>query len=316
MAKQKTFIDMDEKSANPGDRLKHALSLEILARTAEWPSVSYSETHAGAGIYHESKQKPTQPYIRNLRECVLWELLRPTIGKQDNSSALRQRVAGAAYLELLGRWWFEPDKFTSYPGSARQAGEYLKSSNRDFLLCLTEADEQTWRRLRTAVADFPGEAKYQSFEDEIEWLTGPDQLCLIVDPFRCVESFSGHAGLPEDTFGVAKGDIDHRIVRDILRRCQNKKAAVIHFWWPTTSQDGKSGVTAIVTESNRQIRNLFRSWESGAEGRCYCQFDDGHNHASALLGLGNGAAIVREIGQLAWNESWLRSYVRFSSNDS
>jgi hypothetical protein len=42
--------DMDLHSANPGDRLKHALLLEILEGTHDWPDVTYAETHAGSGI--------------------------------------------------------------------------------------------------------------------------------------------------------------------------------------------------------------------------------------------------------------------------
>src|SRR4051794_33862495 len=78
MAKAKKSVDMDEKSANPGDRMKHALSLEVLCRTVDWPIVTYSETHAGAGVYNESKQRPASAYIRTLRERALWELLRST----------------------------------------------------------------------------------------------------------------------------------------------------------------------------------------------------------------------------------------------
>lgn len=42
--KEKKPVDMEEKmgekSANPGDRMKHALSLEVLARIVDWPTVS------------------------------------------------------------------------------------------------------------------------------------------------------------------------------------------------------------------------------------------------------------------------------------
>lgn len=297
---------MDAKSANAGDRMKHALSLEVLSRTDKWPLVTYSETHAGAGLYDESKQKPAQSPIRDL-----WELVCSASALNSGKRLTNSPVAGTAYLELLERWWTTSESPRTYPGSARQACEYLKRSGRDFRLYLTEADDETCRKLREAVKECESaEVKCCSFEGEIEWLTTPDWLYLVVDPFRCVESFTGNNNLPDGKFGVTKGDIDHRIVRNILQRCQDKEAAVMHFWWPTTSRDAKNGVTAIITESNRTTCNLFQTWESEAKGRCYRQFDDKHNHASALLGVGSGADIVQQIGQLAWEKSWLRSYVR------
>jgi|GEM_PF-1633275 len=308
MAKKKTSVEMDEKSANPGDRMKHALSLEVLARTSKWGRVTYSETHAGAGIYRESKQKPAQPHIRNLRERVLWELLRPTLA-DNRAESPPKAIAGAAYLELLRQWWLQPDQFGLYPGSARQAGDFLTSMNREFALRLTEFDESNCRRLQAAVKTFPAEAKCCSFEEQLDWLTEPDDLYVVVDPFCCLDTFTGHDGIPADSFGVAKGDIDHQIVRRILDRCSNKTAIVMHFWWPTTSQDGKSGITKVVTESHRATCKLFQTWASEVEGRCYRQFHDRHNHASALLGSGSGAAIVRDVGTLAWKQSWLSSFV-------
>ncbi len=308
MAKKKTAVEMDEKSANPGDRMKHALSLEVLARTSQWGKVTYSETHAGAGIYRESKQKPAQPHIRNLRERVLWELLRPTLA--DNRDELPPRAfAGAAYLELLRQWWLQPNQFGVYPGSARQAGDFLTSSNREFTLRLAEFNESNFRRLQAAVKAFPAEVKCSSFQDQLDWLTEPDGLYLVVDPFRCLDSFTGREGIPAESLGVTNGDIDHQIVHDILDRCSNKTAIVMHFWWPTTSQDGKSGMTKAVTESHLATCKIFQTWASDVEGRCYRQFHDKHNHASALLGSGSGAAIVWEVGQLAWKKSWLSSFV-------
>jgi hypothetical protein len=37
-------------AANPGDQLKHGLLAELLSRCVDWPSLTYAETHAGAGI--------------------------------------------------------------------------------------------------------------------------------------------------------------------------------------------------------------------------------------------------------------------------
>ena len=60
--------NMDRKAANDGDRLKHALLLEVLVRTQTWPRVVYSETHAGAGVYYQSRRQfPTIFWI-----CTGW----------------------------------------------------------------------------------------------------------------------------------------------------------------------------------------------------------------------------------------------------
>jgi 23S rRNA A2030 N6-methylase RlmJ len=60
---------IDKKAANDGDRLKHALLLEILARVTSWPAVVYAETHAGAGIYLQGGQDADHSYIRDLHDC-------------------------------------------------------------------------------------------------------------------------------------------------------------------------------------------------------------------------------------------------------
>jgi len=314
-AKANKPADMDQKSANPGDRMKHALSLEVLSRTADWPIVTYSETHAGGGVYDESKQRPAKAYIRTLRELVFSIPFGPA---SEAGAEERQNPApGEAYLELLKRWWAEPEQSGKYPGSAKQAGEYLAWQRRQFKLLVTEYDQTTFSKLKDAVSGYPSEVKNESFEPNLKWMTAPEHLYLVVDPFKCLASFTGHPNLSDDKFGVTKGDIDHRIVQKILRLCSKRTAAVMHFWWPTISPAGKSGVAAIVADSNRQTRRLFRTWASKKKtGRCYCQFDDNHNHASALLGVGKGADIVRQIGGLAWEKSWLSPFLRLSGNTS
>jgi len=303
--KKNISVNMDEKSANPGDCMKHALSLEVLSRTNAWDKVTYSETHAGAGVYLESGQKPAKPHIRNLREQIVSVLPQYSSGPEnDEQSSPEPRIAGAPYYELLTEWWSLADCRRSYPGSAKQAGAFLTAQKRDFMLQLTEADEAIFQRLQKAVRDYPGKEMLCSFQDEIEWLTRPEWLYLVVDPFRCIESF--------DTFGfrcgINQGDIDHETFVRILSLCQDKKAAVIHLWWSKGGNDGE--VSKQLAKSHRATRQLLNTWCSGSTHRTYRHFHDNHNHASALLGIGDGVRIVETIpSKDKWKASWLSKVV-------
>src|SRR4051794_30529936 len=110
-----TMPNMDEKAANSGDRLKHTLLLEVLSRCSNWESLTYSETHAGAGIYHAERQKQRSQYIAELEATI------------SNSEVTPQSVAsGATYNKLLKTWWADPDHHGVYPGSVVQAATFLR----------------------------------------------------------------------------------------------------------------------------------------------------------------------------------------------
>lgn len=312
MAK-KTSVNMDEKAANAGDRMKHALSLEVLSRTHAWKSVTYAETHAGAGVYLEGKQgKP--PHIRDFREIVLWQLMcqRETTPRVESENGTR---AGAPYFDLLKEWWFDPANHGKYPGSAKQAVIYLSKlrSDQSFEIRLTEKCEKAFKRLKKAVAGFKEGPRNRSFYKEREWLTQPDNLFLVVDPFRCVESFD----LSKQT-DINKGDIDHGVVRELIELCEPKQAAVIHFWWSKRSQPGGSEMDKLVTASHNAARCLFQEWKGGNAARAVREFQDKHNHASILLGIGDGARIVEDIpGKDDWQASWLKPFLAESQmNDT
>jgi hypothetical protein len=88
VVREKTaMISMDEKAANPGDQLKHPLSLEVLARCSSWEKVTYAETHGGAGRYFSSGQALEAPQIHRLRDQVRRE-----------PGAVDQPSAGSGYL--------------------------------------------------------------------------------------------------------------------------------------------------------------------------------------------------------------------------
>src|SRR4051812_39581697 len=95
---------MGKKAANNGDRLKHALLLEVLERTGDWAGVVYAETHAGAGAYHAGDQTKDK-YILDLRQKV-------------ENAPTTATGPGFAYLTWLREWWGDPANRESYPGSA------------------------------------------------------------------------------------------------------------------------------------------------------------------------------------------------------
>ncbi|MCH2131879.1 MAG: hypothetical protein MK179_22285 [Pirellulaceae bacterium] len=304
MAKKKK-VNMDQLAANAGDRMKHALSLEVLSRTNSWATLTYSETHAGAGVYLEKNQ--TKPaHIRNLRDIVLWQTMRKQFA-DSGGEAEGQIAAGDAYLDLLKSWWFESSNLGKYPGSAKQAVLYLTRTGNDstFEIRLTEKDEDTYKRLKKAVSGYRQEPRQKSFYDERKWLTEPDHLLLVVDPFRCVESFDLNKATD-----INEGDIDHEIIRSLLTLCEKKQAAVIHFWWSKRSNPGGSEMDILVTESHDKARQLFDVWATGNPLRAVREFQDKHNHASTLIGIGDGARIVKDIpGRDQWQRSWLKPFL-------
>src|SRR5690349_2843162 len=138
--------DMNKQSANPGDRLKHALLLEVLEGTRAWPAITYGETHAGAGAYREvgqANRAPREQHIRLLREEV--ERSDPAEGNDG---------PGTAYLRWLRDWWATPSNAGTYPGSALTALRWLQRHHPErFEIRLTEGCEATCGKLKEALGE-------------------------------------------------------------------------------------------------------------------------------------------------------------------
>lgn len=292
-------INMDKKAANSGDRMKHALTLEILTRTTSWDSVTVSETHAGAGEFSAGNQQESKQYIRELHEIVskLGEAI-PRTG---------QPFAGHAYLRLLKEWWKAEANQGIYPGGAKQAWTYLNMfrPQEEFDLRLTENGPDEFKRLDEVFQDSKVQPRERSFFEELEWLAGPDNLVLVVDPFRCVESFGSDSAL-----NIEKGGIDHGIVNGFLTLCENKKASILHFWWPKRAQPGGSDLDKALIASHKAARHLFHQWKKSGKTLATREFTDKSNHASVLIGVGDGARLVDEIpGKSDWQISWLKPFL-------
>ncbi|MGV2338729.1 MAG UNVERIFIED_CONTAM: hypothetical protein LVR18_33505 [Planctomycetaceae bacterium] len=101
-------------AANPGDQLKHGLLAELLSRCVDWPSLTYAETHAGAGIYSAAAQASPRDHIVRLQAKLRSSDETATVG------------AGAAYARLLSDWWNQPRPSLDYPGSVVQAALLLR----------------------------------------------------------------------------------------------------------------------------------------------------------------------------------------------
>ncbi len=281
--------NMDEKAANQGDRLKHALLLEVLQRTCNWPSVAYAETHAGAGVYCAKGQSEKHPYIQDLQSIVTRQ--RPP-AKEDEP--------GAAYLKWLKEWWHVPANDGLYPGSAVTALRWLRGHRTpsQFDVLVIEKSETSFSRLRDALGAGSFRAERGSFTNFLDQLTAPDGLVLLIDPFACVTRFENATR----ECGLNKGWIDHETVRDVLGRCAQKQRAVVGFWW--------SSAQNLRTHHGPTSR-LLREWCADHDSRAYREFHDGRaNHKCGLVGIGVGAQIVRYVPtRNHWKGSWLRNVI-------
>ncbi len=283
--------NMNKESANQGDRLKHALLLEVLDRTRSWPDVTYAETHAGAGVYLEeaqAAQKPDEQYVRLLRE----EVERSHLTEGDDGP-------GVAYLGWLKRWWAL--KRGDYPGSAVTALRWLQEHRpEEFEIRLTEGGEETCAKLKEVLGDaYRDQARYGSFADHLDWLTEPENLVLLVDPFGIVEGFD-----PERSGdGLRRGKIDHNVVRKILERCRAKERAIVLFWWSAGQK---------LAEHHAATSKLFEEWQTSHENISYRQFYDWPSpHKVGVMGMNGGAEIVSMLpGKDDWERSWLKGVIR------
>lgn len=278
MAKQ---TNMDENAANFGDRLKHALLLEVLTRTVDWPAVHYAETHAGAGIYSADDQKKHH-FIEDLRQSV--SEVQPTLGSP-----------GHTYHSSLVKWWSEPSHRDKYPGSAVTALRWFRDNRQgnDWQMRLCEADLGTCERLREALLEPRSEARASSFDANLDWLTEGENVVLLVDPFGIVSVFDSSGSGK----GINDGRIDYSTLQAVLGKVAGKQRAVLSIWW---------SFGQAFKDHHQSNCDLLCKWaEEHGNARCRI-FHDKRNHANALIGIGDGAAIVKAIpSQSEWKKSWM-----------
>ncbi len=107
-------MGQDRNAGNTGDQLKHSLTVEVLMSCLNWPTITYAETHAGAGCFDAHAQSEEgKAHITDLKALVATQ------------EAVQSQVAGGRYHELLTNWWSETCNAATYPGSVVQSAIIL-----------------------------------------------------------------------------------------------------------------------------------------------------------------------------------------------
>lgn len=272
-------MGQDKNAANEGDQLKHCLLAEVLGRCGDWPSVTYAETHAGAGIYDAMKQaEEGKTHIRDLKELV------------DSLGPIEKSAAGGRYAHLLKEWWSVDNNKDLYPGSVLQAAIQLQMQFR-----VTEACPDIYERLSESLEAYGGEPRLGGFQDNIRWLTENENLVLLIDPFTYTN----------DQEALNKGHIDIETLTNLLSECWSKSRCVVGFWCAMGQKqpEGKEKQTRFTNdlrELSKEHSASFRWFKYGA-------------YSIAWIGISHGRAVVDGIpGRSEWQSSWLKRVVKES----
>ncbi len=278
-------MGQDSNAANEGDQLKHALLAEVLVRCLDWPSLTYAETHAGAGIYKASSQSPGKDHIHKLKTLI------------DELDGIEEADAGNGYARLLKNWWSDDGNADKYPGSVLQAAITLERRNKgteSTKIRVAEACKETHEQLVTAAASFGVQAKHAGFQDEIKWLTENDDLVFLIDPFTYTN----------DRSTLNKGRIDLDTLTTVLTNCWDKSRCVIGFWCAVCDSTG--------WEKRRQVDHHLLALinKARAEQRVYCAGRCNRFQLS-LIGIGDGSSVISQLPSGSrWHESWLGPVIR------
>lgn len=272
-------ISMDEKAANDGDKLKHPLLLEVLARCKGWDSLTYAESHAGAGEYRAADQLAEKPHIANLLNLVSAVKDKPT-----------EEAAGGRYFHHLQEWWSDENRQGKYPGSVLQAARFLTSQKVKADFRVTEAHKGTYDRQVKAVTDYGIEPKHEKFQNKIDWLTEKDSLVLLLDPLGFGEDF-GKAREKK----LNEGGMDLPMLTQVLAPCWEKKSAVVLLWFGFGNKGG------------HVKRGMAYGWlkclceQKGSSFSCY----HAKSYYTFILGISKGKEVTDALLQLDWGKSWL-----------
>ncbi|MBN9519358.1 hypothetical protein J0H58_12685 [bacterium] len=278
------IISMDKKAANEGDKLKHPLLLEVLARCKAWGSLAYAESHAGAGKYLAADQHPDKPHISNL-----FNLLSDQKDKPD------EEAAGGRYYRLLQDWWADKDGFATYPGSVLQAARFLTNQRVKAKFRVTEAHKGTYDRLAKAMNEYNVRPEYDKFQNKLDWLTGEDSLVMLIDPLSLGEDFG-----TDRKKKLNKGGMDLPTLTKVLAPCWGKKAAVVLLW----SGFGNTG--------GHVKRGMVYGWlkclceQKGSSFSCY----HAKSYYTFVMGVGEGKEVTERLLELNWSRSWLSKTVK------
>jgi hypothetical protein len=300
-----------KNAANKGDKLKHPLICETLFRCffdGKWPSITYAETHAGAGVYSSEDQKKDGNIVSLRRQ---FEQAKP--GTPTDS-----------YFLLLDEFWEKhkrpTDGETKYPGSAMLATLAFRSmlhTTPTFTpqLRLTENGDSAFQTLKLSLASVNTDGftrfsfdddtciRNAGFQDNIDWLTGKEDrltgkevnLVLVIDPFR----------LSLGTDAINTGGIDLFHLVQLLEQCKNR-TAVIGFWYATDQLSNGLGLPAFFQQTI--IENYF------SEGTRNVRLFRSGKYEFIWIGFKNGIRVVESLPTAKeMNERWFapKIYERF-----
>ncbi|MBL8849404.1 MAG: hypothetical protein JNG89_06960 [Planctomycetaceae bacterium] len=271
-------MPQDKNAANDGELLKHSLLAEVLSHCSEWHSLTYAETHAGAGIYEARKQAGGRPHIENLQV---------KIADIPESS---ERQGGSRFTRFLKDWWSESHHNGLYPGSVLQAAMLLtKIGKCNVEFRVTEHNDETCADLESALAEFGVTPACSGFQFKLDWITQNDSLVLVIDPFTYAD----------DSSGLALGRIDLDTLLGILNSCWRKQACLIGFWCAAPHQ--KKVLQSVFDESLKSAAaNNSAAARSFWFGQC----------SMFWIGIGYGIPIVNALPETQGWMEWLRRVMK------
>lgn len=293
------MVDQGKNAANEGDMLKHPLICDVLflCSQQEWKSITYAETHAGAGVYSSEHQ--------NVGGCIAKLKQKHDDAKEDTQAD--------DYFFLLREFWQNPETPSTtsikYAGSAVLAAmalkkQKLKQPNICPCLRLTETDPVAFETLKTSLAgvftgnnsafDFDGTTciRQAGFQDNVDWLTSEDNLVLVIDPFK----------LSLGSKAIKDGGIDLFHLLQLMERCK-KKSATVGFWYSTDANSNRLGLPGYFAKTifanyyitdTQNIRTF--TWK---------------NYEMIWVGFGNGVKVVESLPTAdALNARWFCSSIK------
>jgi hypothetical protein len=275
-------MGQDANSANEGDQLKHSLLAEVLGRCLDWQSLTYAETHAGAGIYLAEKQASGKPHIAKLKRTC------------DVTRAPNVTDAGGRYFDLHKTWWSTSSDAVTYPGSVLQAARLLRPRGETGLptdFRVTEACEATCEALGTSVSEFGITPAHSGFQDRIDWLTANDSLVMLIDPFTYAD----------DNRALNRGQIDLETLTRVIGHCWHKSRCVVGFWCAVAD----STAWAKRERFRHSLRHLANANDASCRVFSYGRF------SNTWIGVGEGQFLVNDIPDMGkWKKSWLKRVVK------
>lgn len=262
-------------AGNRGDRLKHAILLEILNSAIQKNICSYRESHAGAGYYDLNKHS-----------MELFNFL-----STDDKNSLHG--VGQLYGQILKQWWIK--NVTTYPGSIALASEILHGNSKSLDkidIRATEVDTKAFTRLLGLKSEFNIELRNESFDKNFNWLCEGTSMVFLIDPFF----YDLNATIQSGGFGREQ-------LINIFNNLSLKKAAVLIIFTSYIEKSHKRTYEDLKRDISNHLppKSLPRHFVTTRKknGETY--------YWISVIGFGDdGVKIVKDLSS-DWNKSWLAS---------